>query len=548
MTATKKTKTSLRGYQIEAVEAYQASKSRARLICLPAGTGKSWVIAEIIKREWAAGLRYIYVLTHKSTILQQDADIIALHTGMKPKIYCAKLERKDNIKGEGIVCASIQSLIRLSVPKIELMLVDEAHLIALDGNTQYRKLIKLHPEARIAGFTATGYRLGQGLLTEGKGALFDENTYDATSGKKIRNFFDEGYLSPLVSYRGEDIVDTTGVKSNAGDYITTEIAKKARMLKRSIYDEIVSRGKKRNKWLIFCCDINHINHVVFELEQRDIKAVGVHSKADKDMDKAISDFKENNVKALVSCQMLTTGVDIPAVDMIAILRPTRSAGLWVQMLGRGTRTAPKKKDCLILDYTNNTLMLGTFDNVSLPSEPSSKSNKRGQDNSAPSNIICCGKCRAYNTVRSAVCVQCGADLKRYQLSELSIMGSKENEDNFTSRLVKKRVAYARLSLHYKPYMPNSLVLILEFDDKTQASHYFCFDHAKHHKKYKGIVHAAYAQWDKFFSFFKLVSPHHKPSVVSYVLKHFPTKKLNHIFAARIYKKGKYLVIDSLEWI
>src|SRR3954452_22775660 len=98
--------------------------------------------------------------------------------------------------------------------------------------------------------------------------------------------------------------------------------------------------------------------------------------------------------------VLTTGFNAPAGDLIALLRPTKSTGLYVQMAGRGTRLAPGKDNCLVLDFAGNVARHGPIDLVR-PKDPP----KGGADGDMPNKL--CPECRAINALAARVCVDCG---------------------------------------------------------------------------------------------------------------------------------------------
>src|SRR5690606_36427951 len=113
--------------------------------------------------------------------------------------------------------------------------------------------------------------------------------------------------------------------------------------------------------------IEHAEHIAEFLTRFGIDCAAVHSKQSAEYnDKAILAFKEGSLRAIVNYGKLTTGFNHPGIDAIAMFRPTMSVPLWVQMLGRGTRPADGKKDCLVLDYARNTPRLGPINDPVIP--------------------------------------------------------------------------------------------------------------------------------------------------------------------------------------
>ena len=105
--------------------------------------------------------------------------------------------------------------------------------------------------------------------------------------------------------------------------------------------------------------------------------------------------------------VLTTGFNAPGVDLIAMLRPTLSTGLYVQMLGRGTRTAPGKKDCLVLDFSGNVRRHGAVDDLDLKDRRESEGGPReGAVAVGDVRLMACPHCRSYISPRAKVCPEC----------------------------------------------------------------------------------------------------------------------------------------------
>ena len=80
-------------------------------------------------------------------------------------------------------------------------------------------------------------------------------------------------------------------------------------------------------------------------------------------DHIIGKFRAGEITCLVNVGVLTEGFDSPGTDLICMLRPTLSTGLYVQMVGRGVRKAEGKQDCLVLDYSGNIRRHGPVDDV-----------------------------------------------------------------------------------------------------------------------------------------------------------------------------------------
>lgn len=112
--------------------------------------------------------------------------------------------------------------------------------------------------------------------------------------------------------------------------------------------------QKRNMTLVFAVDVAHIHALVAEFRERNVDARGIHvGMPTKERDAVLDAFKKGEFPVLVNCAILTEGADIPAIDCVLLMRPTKSSNLFSQMIGRGMRQFPGKTDCLIMDVVGN---------------------------------------------------------------------------------------------------------------------------------------------------------------------------------------------------
>lgn len=399
----------LRWYQEEAVQSifnYFMEQSGNPIIAMPTGTGKSLIIGDFIKKvfQYYSGQR-IMMLTHVKELIQQNFGKL---TNMWPTapagIYSAGLNRRDYMFP--ITFAGIASVAKKAplFGRQDLILIDECHLVSTKSNTMYVKFIselkEVNPHLKVIGLTATHYRLGQGLLTEGK--IFSDLCYDLTDRASFNRLVSEGYLAQLITKRTDTEIDTEGVAISGGEYVLKDLQSAVNKAKitRAALDEVLSLGRDRKKWLIFTTGIEHSEDTSKMLNSLGIKTAAIHSKI-KSNDRAyyLEQFKNGDIQALTNNNVLTTGFDFPEVDLVAVLRPTLSTSLWVQLLGRGTRPYPGKENCLVLDFAGNTRRLGPIDDPVVPK-------KKGKGTGiAPVKV--CEKCMMYNHASARFCVACG---------------------------------------------------------------------------------------------------------------------------------------------
>ena len=165
--------------------------------------------------------------------------------------------------------------------------------------------------------------------------------------------------------------------------------------------------------LIFTCSVDHCNHVVEEFAKYDIECGYIFGSTPADEraetlrrfkgEAVVSNlFKDSKLpfKYLANVNVLTTGFDAPDVDCVILLRPTASAGLYVQMVGRGTRLAEDKDYCLVLDYGENVLRHGPVDAVRPP-------DKRKNGGNNPQVMVKeCPQCQELISISYRVCPEC----------------------------------------------------------------------------------------------------------------------------------------------
>jgi DNA repair protein RadD len=390
----------LRPYQIEAQTSlwdFWRAGGGNPLIDLATGLGKSFLIAELGRR-FCKYQRRIVILSHVREIIEQDAKaILALWPESPTGINCAALGAR--CVDAPIVIGSVQSIYRdrQALGPRDLLIVDEAHLIPRRDNAIYAAVIAglrvLKSSMRVCGLTATPYRLDSGRLDEGEDRLFDAVVYSYGIGEGIR----DGWLAPLVAKATENEIDVSRVGKRGGEFIGGELESAADTgtLVEGAVQEILAQGSDRRAWLAFCCGVDHAFHVRDALRRHGVAAETIAGETPGDeRRRIIDDFRAGRIQCLTNCNCLTTGFDAAAIDLLAMLRPTMSPGLYVQMLGRGTRKADGKGNCLILDFAGNVRRHGPVDMVTGERESGDQAKE-------------CPDCAALVPLAANTCPQCG---------------------------------------------------------------------------------------------------------------------------------------------
>ena len=489
----------LRDYQAAAVDSifeyFESGKDGNPVAAMPTASGKSLVIGSFIRRAYEAypGTR-VMKLTHvKELIVQNLEKLLALWPTAPAGVYSAGLGRKE--MGFPIIFGGVGSVAR--APKgafghIDLLLIDECHLVSPKEITMYQKVIKTlretNPALKVVGFTATPYRLGNGMLTE-PGGLFTHICFDMTTIESFNWMLEEGYLSRLIPKKTSTELDVSQVHIHGGEFKQNELqgAVDKDYISYAAVQEMIAEGQHRDHWLVFASGIDHAIHVTAMLDSLGVSATCVHSMMpDTERDANILSFVQGKYRAMVNNGILTTGFDFPGIDMIGMLRPTQSASLWVQMLGRGTRPVYStgfnlshrdgrlaaiqdgpKPNCLVLDFAGNTRRLGPINDPVLP-------RRKGQGGGGTAPVKICDVCGVYNHASVRICAHCGAEFPR----QVKIRHSASTDELIKSGEIKTevfkvdRVTYVR---HAKDDRPPT-IQISYFCGLRMFREWICLEH------------------------------------------------------------------------
>ncbi|WP_192035310.1 DEAD/DEAH box helicase [Halomonas sp. YLGW01] len=355
----------LRPYQHEAVArtvAHFRGSDDPAVVVLPTGSGKSLVIAELARI--ARGR--VLVLAHVRELVEQNHAKYEAY-GLSADIFSAGLKRKE--ASRQVVFGSVQSVINgleaFSAGDFTLAVIDECHRVSLEKDASYRRVIsamaEANPRLKVLGLTATPYRLGQGFIfhRHHHGMVRgDEDCFfkDCVFEQPLRLMVRQGYLSEPrridVAIEGYDFSALApGTGGSFDEREMNEVVKGSRATPGIVAD-VMARAEDRQGVMLFCSTVEHAEEVTGLLPGAETALI-TGTTASEERERLIAAFKARALKYLVNVSVLTTGFDAPHVDLIAILRPTESVSLYQQIIGRGLRLAPGKRDCLILDYAGN---------------------------------------------------------------------------------------------------------------------------------------------------------------------------------------------------
>lgn len=383
--------TQLRPHQEKAiadVRAAYAAGRRAPILCAPTGAGKTFTAAEIIRSAVAKGNR-VWFLAHLREILEDTS---------------SRLKRADISHGfimsgkprnlyEQVQVVSVQTAMRRSFAvKPGLIIVDECHLAVA---STYRKVIEAAGNPPILGLTGTPCRLdGKGL-----GEMFDCIIPTCSTGDLIG----DGMLSP-IKYFAPSKPDLSEVGTRGGDYALDQLEE---LVDRNVitgnavqhYRKMCS-GKPA---VAFCVSIKHAEHVADSFKRAGYRAVAVSGKSTNEERKfALEGLRTGQLDVVCNAQLWVAGVDVPGIECIILLRPTKSLTFYLQAIGRGLRLAPGKQHCTVLDHAGCVFEHGMPD---VQREWSLEGRKKKKKSDAPA-VKQCPMCFGVHEP-APVCPMCG---------------------------------------------------------------------------------------------------------------------------------------------
>lgn len=398
----------LRYYQEDAVRYtfdYINKGGRAGIAALPTASGKSIVIAEIIKRILMKKPHVrAMMLTHvRELIIQNFEKIQSIWPTCPAGIYSAGVGFRQF--SNPVTYGGVQSCYKKTelFGHIDVLFIDECHLVSENGETMYGQMIaglKLtNPNLVVLGLTATPYRLGLGYLTNGP--IFDDIYYDITSMEDMVRLIDEGFLSDLVSFNMENMIDTSKMKKLGGEFNNKSLDENVNRdeVTRAIVNETMVKAQGRNKGLAFCVNKQHAENMSMRFNEAGLRCMYMHDGlSKKERIDVLAAYERGEFNMLTNVGVLTTGFDAPDIDYLVCSRPTESASLHVQMLGRGMRVHPSKDNTMVLDFAGNCLRLGPINDPVIP-QPKGVGN-----GDAPIRI--CDACGAQNHASARKCKEC----------------------------------------------------------------------------------------------------------------------------------------------
>lgn len=324
-------------------EEWKEGKKRTLLV-LPTGTGKTIVFSKIIEDRVKKGER-VLVIAHRGELLEQASDKLYKSTGLKTATE--KAEQTSLGSFYRVVVGSVQTLQRekrlnqFPPEYFDTIVIDEAHHAISDG---YQRVLQHFEDANVLGVTATPDRGDMRNL----GSYFESLAYEYSLPEAIKS----GYLSPIKALTIPLKLDLSNVKQQAGDFSTKDLGTALDPYLEQIAEEMKKQCFNR-KTVVFLPLVKTSQKFRDILNKHGFKAAEVNGES-ADREQVLKDYEDGKYNVLCNSMLLTEGWDCPSVDCVIVLRPTKVRALYSQMVGRGTRLAPGKKELLLLDFLWHT--------------------------------------------------------------------------------------------------------------------------------------------------------------------------------------------------
>lgn len=433
----------LRPYQKKAVEdvlSFYRRNEKKILLHAPTGSGKTVIFCYVLKSAHEKGTRALMVV--RGRMLVDQASRRLDQEGVPHGVIMANHWR--HRPHENIQVCSIDTLSRREISSFSpnLIVIDEAHFAA---SPSYKKLATLFPNAYYLCVTATPY------APKSLRHVANQIVWPV----KMQDLVDQGYLVG-PRYYAPSIPDLTGVKTKNNDF---DIEALDSVLNQSNpIGDVVSAWKKLSEsrpTLLFAVSVNHSRAIVESFRQAGITAEHVDAETPEHIrQEKIRALTTGELKIISNVGIFCTGVDIPEVSCIVMVRPTKSYTLFIQQAGRGTRPAQGKSDFILIDHAGNLLRHGCImqEREGWLDEPPKTRRSQTPENRGLSR---CEQCYAVVSSTANECPSCGAVMGRDKKALSPLDAEITTVDPFHLKVLGRRaelLAIAKIKKHRRGWV------------------------------------------------------------------------------------------------
>ncbi|MFJ4208531.1 DUF3427 domain-containing protein [Paenarthrobacter sp. NPDC089675] len=342
-------------HQEEMLEDLEAERSKGfnkNLLVAATGTGKTVIAALDYKRLCEAAGRQLSLLfvAHRQEILKQSLGTYrnVMQDGAFGELYVGDHKPQQWTQ----VFASVQSLASLGVQtfdadQFDVVVIDEFHHALAPT---YRQLLEHLKPQQLLGLTATPER--------GDGGNVAKEFFEGRTASELRlwDALDADLLVPFHYFGVSDDVDLSRLEWKRGNYDTAQLdrlytgndARAAKVI-RELRDKVV--GTEHMRAIGFCVSVQHAHYMAGVFNDAGIRSIAVDGGTDEvARADALNQLRYREINCIFAVDIFNEGLDIPEVDTILMLRPTQSATIFLQQLGRGLRRADDKAVLTVLDF------------------------------------------------------------------------------------------------------------------------------------------------------------------------------------------------------
>lgn len=331
---------------LKALEKLQQDNKHKALLISATGTGKTYLSAFAVKK---ANPKRLLFLAHREQILKQACKTFAK---IIPDIQYGILSANHKDFHKPYLFATInmlskeENLIQFAPTHFDYIIIDETHRA---GASSYLKILNYFQPQFLLGMTATPERTDGFDIYQ----LFDHNiAYEIHLNQAMQ----ENLLCPFHYFGITDItVDNQEINDNSSFNDLTTDARVTHIINQSQY---YGFSGERLRGLIFCNQIEEAQILSQKFNEQGFNTIALSGKDSQEtrtnaIHKLEQKERSTGLDYIFTVDIMNEGIDIPAINQIIMLRPTKSAIIFVQQLGRGLRKYPQKDYVVILDFIGN---------------------------------------------------------------------------------------------------------------------------------------------------------------------------------------------------
>jgi len=416
------------------------------VMCAPTGSGKTVMFSDIIARHLERNMfNRVLVMTHRVELFAQTITAIVKAGTSVAQIKAGQKVTREHGEMRCVV-AMVETLKRRKeLPGIfSLVICDEAH------RADFTPVLKNLPQSTLViGATATP-------ISSSKKKPLKSIYQNIAISVSIPDLIEKSYLAHPITYKAG--FDESTLKVRQGEF--TDSSQIEALGNNIAYKNAIDLWKQKSgnlKTLVFCINKAHTVETCQAFISAGIKAEYVLS-GDKEREAKFSRFKSGETQVLLNCEIATTGTDIPEIECIMINRATKSLPLWLQMVGRGARVIPNKKEQFtIVDFGGNVDRHGLWEQDRDWKQWFFNPDK-AREGVAPMRE--CESCGAINGIGVKICPYCGheqsdAEEKQKELvigELIRVGGSSPLGKRISELTLDQLIALERLKVYKATYI------------------------------------------------------------------------------------------------